>query len=646
MTVPVRLVLMPFGSVTTPSLAFGTFKAALAEAGVEATVEHLNLHFARAIGFAAYETIARFKGVETQVSEWLFSREAWGREPGPSEERFLDLCGEELGTIPHVVDQRQWLKKVRNELVGTWLDGCVDHLCRQGVPRVVAFSCTFFQTIPSLALGRRLAARHPEIKLVYGGACFHGEMGEELMRVVPWIDAVATGEADTLVVPLFTALLAGEAPPLRPGLLVRPSRGGQVLGDPTAAPVEAVDLDAQPAPDYSDLFRHADAVGLSRSESWWERLQLPFETSRGCWWGAKHHCTFCGLNGQTMAFRARSAASSRRVVEALGRQHPRVRHLLAVDNILERSFFTSLLPSFADDPPAPGVQYFWEVKANLTREELQILRRAGVRWIQPGIESLSDHLLRLMNKGVRALQNVWLLRACQEEGLIVQWNNLIRIPGETADDYAQQARWMRALVHLRPAYGGSPRVEIHRFSPYFTQRDRWIHNLRPAAWYCALYPADTVALEKVAYYFDGDWRDVLDESAYDELLRASSAWTAAWRDAAEVPVCRLVHRHEAGAEIEDTRPGRPGRWALGRVEAEVLDLLERPASRERLLRESEHPSAEVLLAVETLLERELVLETGGQLLSVVVLHEAPAVDRERRRRSLRQITNQAPVCLG
>jgi radical SAM superfamily enzyme YgiQ (UPF0313 family) len=30
------------------------------------------------------------------------------------------------------------------------------------------------------------------------------------------------------------------------------------------------------------------------------------ETARGCWWGAKHHCTFCGLNQNDMAFRAKS----------------------------------------------------------------------------------------------------------------------------------------------------------------------------------------------------------------------------------------------------------------------------------------------------------------------------------------------------
>jgi radical SAM superfamily enzyme YgiQ (UPF0313 family) len=36
-------------------------------------------------------------------------------------------------------------------------------------------------------------------------------------------------------------------------------------------------------------------------------VELLFEASRGCWWGAKHHCTFCGLNGLSMTFRSKSA---------------------------------------------------------------------------------------------------------------------------------------------------------------------------------------------------------------------------------------------------------------------------------------------------------------------------------------------------
>ena len=55
---------------------------------------------------------------------------------------------------------------------------------------------------------------------------------------------------------------------------------------------------------------------------------------------------------------------------------------------------------------------FYEVKSNLRKEDVRQLREAGVVAIQPGIESLSDEVLRIMRKGVSALQNIQLLKGC------------------------------------------------------------------------------------------------------------------------------------------------------------------------------------------------------------------------------------------
>ena len=34
---------------------------------------------------------------------------------------------------------------------------------------------------------------------------------------------------------------------------------------------------------------------------------LYLEGSRGCWWGQKHPCSFCGLNGRKNVYRYKSA---------------------------------------------------------------------------------------------------------------------------------------------------------------------------------------------------------------------------------------------------------------------------------------------------------------------------------------------------
>ena len=211
---------------------------------------------------------------------------------------------------------------------------------------------------------------------------------------------------------------------------------------------------------------------------------LLLETSRGCWWGAKHHCTFCGLNGGTMHFRSKSPAAGRsrrsrgclrrgRRLGRGGRQHPR--HALLLH----------LLPELARRG-AP-VELFYEVKANLTRAQVAALARPGVRHVQPGIESLSDHVLRLMRKGTTALQNLQLLKWCTEYGVVPEWNFLYGFPREDPTEYERMADLVDSLGHLPPPSGSGP-LRLDRFSPYHeAPADYGISGVRPLAPYRHLY---------------------------------------------------------------------------------------------------------------------------------------------------------------
>ena len=158
-------------------------------------------------------------------------------------------------------------------------------------------------------------------------------------------------------------------------------------------------------------------------------MHVVVETSRGCWWGAKHHCTFCGLNGDTMAFRSKSPARAFDEIDGLTRRHG-IDKVGCVDNILDMDYVATLFPQLA----ASGLQLelFYEVKSNLRYDQLLTLRHGGMRQIQPGIESFSDQVLQLMDKGVTGLQNIQLLRWSEELGIDCAWNLLAGFPGETS----------------------------------------------------------------------------------------------------------------------------------------------------------------------------------------------------------------------
>ena len=103
--------------------------------------------------------------------------------------------------------------------------------------------------------------------------------------------------------------------------------------------------------------------------------------------------------------------------------------------------------------------------------------------IQPGIESLSDHVLKLMRKGTTALRNIQLLKWAREFNIIAEWNILYGFPGETPDDYRDILELLPAIRFLRPPCAAGP-IRLDRFSPYHkSPADFGLLNVRPLKTY-------------------------------------------------------------------------------------------------------------------------------------------------------------------
>ncbi|MEM9141319.1 MAG: RiPP maturation radical SAM C-methyltransferase, partial [Pseudomonadota bacterium] len=346
----------------------------------------------------------------------------------------------------------------------------------------------------------------------FGGANWEGEMGKALFQRFPFVDHVCQGEADESFPALVAALARGDAAPAIAGVLSR--EGPPAL---PAKPVTALDDTAYP--DFSAFFETHARVAPS------EPPVLLMETSRGCWWGAKHHCTFCGLNGQGMGFRSKSAQRAVDELRHLTQEHE-VPIVSMVDNILDMKYFDTVLPEIAATPETPVL--FYETKANLSRKQIGQLAEARVLTIQPGIESLSDRVLKLMRKGTTGLRNIQLLKWCRELGISVEWNILYGFPGETDTDYDRTLDLMPQLAHLQPPSGSGP-VRIDRFSPYFETPEAFgITKLRPLPVFEYLYPFDEATRARIACYFEAEYKTTIaSPETVDRIMGAIDAWQAA-----------------------------------------------------------------------------------------------------------------------
>lgn len=383
------------------------------------------------------------------------------------------------------------------------------------------------------------------------------------------------------------------------------------------APAERVqDLDAVPTPDFSAFFTQfrASQAGGAITPS------LLIETSRGCWWGEREHCTFCGLNGATMAFRSKSPARVIEEISGLRKEHG-VRTFNVVDDILDMTYFRSVLPKLAD--ARLDIDFFWEIKSNLTYEQVRLLRDAGVTSVQPGIESLSDHVLKLMRKGVTGFRNIELLKWCKEYGVKPYWNMLYGFPEETAEDYETTAALIPALWHLDPPTGYGP-IRIDRFSPYHDRpADYGMINLRPMAPFTFLYPFDAKSLSKIAYYFDFDYGDGREAETY---VRPVIGLIRRWMTEGARGMLSLRSEGPGSYELMDTRAeraGKPLRAVLSGWKAAVYLACDRtrPFSSLATLPEVEADrieTGELRAFLDRCVERRLMVTSGQAWLNVAV----------------------------
>jgi ribosomal peptide maturation radical SAM protein 1 len=281
----------------------------------------------------------------------------------------------------------------------------------------------------------------------------------------------------------------------------------------------------------------------------------------------------------------------------------------AVDNILDMQYLSTLMPRLAEY----DFDLFYEVKANLSRDQLRTLAQAGVRRLQPGIESLSTRVLALMRKGVRAGQNVNFLRWAQYFGIEVVWNLIWGFPGETEADYARQAAVLPDLVHLRPPAASGP-VWMERFSPLFTAAD--VRFRRPERSYGYAYPAN-VDLDRVAYFFEHEWKEPLPDVAYDGVRNEVAAWTTAWQQRTPTLTYRVapdvVHIHDG------RHPGREGTYMFRGPLAQIYRACsDRPVSAAAVRRRLDLPPGYAEDAFREFANRGLLFLDGEQGLALAV----------------------------
>jgi ribosomal peptide maturation radical SAM protein 1 len=622
----VGLVSMPWGQYSMPSIQLAVLAAALQQHGIASESHELYLDYAAHIGLTLYQFLGAKDLSKGSVAEWLFAQHYFGPETGDwlaefrarRPRRVPDLFGLSLDISEERLDEvvsatGDFLKEAAG---GTdWSRYCV-----------IGFTISAHQLAPSMALARLIKKRHPGVAIVFGGASCAGPMGPAILRVCPYVDVVVRVEGEPVFPELVRRIAGQQGYDGIPGISWREA-GGEVVDSP---PGELYTAHGERPPlHYDAYFERLERLGLQdRVEAW-----LPFESSRGCWYGEKVQCTFCGLH-DIMRYRVWEPEHVLDELEDWAERYG-----------ITRFFAVDLNMPPLSETPLPEIirrghrwRLFYETKSNLTRPEVEMLAEAGVRWIQPGIESLDMEPLRLMRKGVSPLQNIQLLKWCKELGIKAVWNLLFGFPGESPEVYARLAERMRLLFHLSaPVRAGS--WHLARFSPYFEQPETFgIEYLGTHPLYQYIFPVPEDVLNDLVYLHDyAIADDVPREACAIPVKEVHREWLLARVQRATLEFHMAA---DGAAEIRDTRYGTATTYDLTPAQA-VLYLFLDAATTERTLADrfgQAYPGEAQTLArqdggVEQVVRRwkqqKLVISDHGRVLALAINGPEVAAFREK-----------------
>jgi len=275
------------------------------------------------------------------------------------------------------------------------------------------------QLQPAWSLATALREELPGLLLLGGGPALS-------QRLLSMSDA-----ARRAVLGPFDALVTGEGEVTLPALLERAARGerprGVVAGEPAA------DLADVPSPDYDGL----DLAPYLAPEP-----VLPYDATRGCYWGRCAFCHYGPVSHGTAAYRERPVERIVADLAGLRRRGARVVYL-SHDTLAPR-----LALRLADAVRAVGVDVRWACDLRpepaLAGAAAPRLAAGGALAFSLGVESACPRVLAAMDKGTRVEAVGRVTRDLAAAGVAVEAMSFTDFPGETRDEALATLRWLEA----------------------------------------------------------------------------------------------------------------------------------------------------------------------------------------------------------
>jgi len=336
-------------------------------------------------------------------------------------------------------------------------------------PRVIGISVCFpGQLQPAYAFAWKIKHALPDVHLTAGGPGLTQMMirlkGTALAEALGPFDSAVVFEGEHTLLRIWETLRDGGSLRQIPNLVLRdPLQGARFL-----AGHGMEDLRALPAPDF-------DGLPLDRYFS--PRLTIPYDPTRGCYWGK---CTFChyGLaEVGTAEYRERDVGTMVEHLRALSSKHATKHFYFSQDSVAPKT-----LLKLADALIASGLELRWgtdlKPEKYLTAARAETLQKAGAVACALGVESGNERVLALIDKGAPVAVVSDVIERLSDAGVAAEAMCFTDFPTETKDEALDTLRFLderrdRIAVYIVGEFGLTHGSLVAQEPSKFGMREVW-----------------------------------------------------------------------------------------------------------------------------------------------------------------------------
>ena len=322
-------------------------------------------------------------------------------------------------------------------------------------PSVIGFSITYAsQVLYTLSICRQVRKLNPKIKIFFGGAIpsIFWRAFVNRPAFAPLFDGIIREQGEKGVLGLCEHWLHGNGSLDQVPNLVYRDENGEVRENPIG---ENCHMDDIPIPDFSDMPLELYAYP-----------KLPFQMTRGCYWG---RCAFCGHRGCNSKYLVTNKDKVVSELKALKERHGIRLFHFADDAILPR-YLVDVAKKIIDEKLDIVYSVFLRTEKGFNKENCKILFNSGLRSVLFGIESANSRILKMMEKGMDVNTMKEVLRNFKEAGIS---NHLSCIIGFPTEERHEAFETIQFLLDNQDIYHKAYLTPFGLFSDMVEQTDKF-----------------------------------------------------------------------------------------------------------------------------------------------------------------------------